>query len=169
MLTAPVGSATPATIFPGIGLTCHFIAGVTSVNPELPGPRAVAKFVGTSINTSRQLFPNAIGYLCHHDLAAVLTSEIHTVLAPEAANGYNDAGVRYIRPVCRDFVLGGRTAFRLCVHHPEDSKRRQQTSLKSSFGYRPVEIVDSLIGAEAKRAQLQQREQLIAPRISLVP
>jgi hypothetical protein len=58
MLRAPVGSATPVTsdrsTFPGIGLTCHFIAGARSVIPELPGPRTVAKYVGRSINNSRQ-------------------------------------------------------------------------------------------------------------------
>jgi hypothetical protein len=54
----PVGSAMPNTMdkstFPGIGLTCHFIAGDTSENPELPRPRTVAKYVGISICSSRQ-------------------------------------------------------------------------------------------------------------------
>src|SRR3984893_5357979 len=58
MSTAPVGSAMPNTkdksTFPGIGLTCHFIAGDTSENPELPRPRTVAKYVGTSSSSSRQ-------------------------------------------------------------------------------------------------------------------
>jgi len=40
--------------FPGIGLTCHFTAGATSENPELPGPRMFAKYVGISSNSSRQ-------------------------------------------------------------------------------------------------------------------
>jgi hypothetical protein len=31
-------------IFPGIGLTCHFLAGATFENPELPGPRTFAKY-----------------------------------------------------------------------------------------------------------------------------
>src|SRR5258708_16278440 len=58
MSTAPVGSAMPNTrdksIFPGIGLTCHFTAGATSENPELPGARMFAKYVGTSTSSSRQ-------------------------------------------------------------------------------------------------------------------
>src|ERR1700681_1883831 len=58
MSTAPVGSATPKTTdkstFPGIGLTCHFIAGATSENPELPGLRVFAKYVGRSNSSSRQ-------------------------------------------------------------------------------------------------------------------
>src|SRR5580700_6559782 len=58
MSAAPVGSASPATkdksILPGIGLTCLFIAGAISENPELPGARTFAKYVGRSISSSRQ-------------------------------------------------------------------------------------------------------------------
>src|SRR5260221_14361579 len=58
MSAAPVGSAMPNTrdksIFPGIGLTCHFTAGATSETPELPGARMFAKYVGTSTSSSRQ-------------------------------------------------------------------------------------------------------------------
>ena len=57
-LGIPKGSATPNTrdksIFPGIGLTCRFIAGATFENLELPGPRTFAKHVGRSNSSSRQ-------------------------------------------------------------------------------------------------------------------
>src|ERR1700694_4257426 len=39
---------------PGIGLTCHLIAGATSEKPELPGARTFAKYVGRSSSSSRQ-------------------------------------------------------------------------------------------------------------------
>src|ERR1700759_5708131 len=47
MALVPVGSPAPnvaeRSIFPGIGLICHLIAGTTSVNPELSGARSAAK------------------------------------------------------------------------------------------------------------------------------
>src|SRR3984893_6420240 len=59
----PVGNATPNTaersIFPGIGLICHFSAGATSEKPEPSGPRTFAKYVGTSTSTSRQVAMHA--------------------------------------------------------------------------------------------------------------
>src|ERR1700687_6045157 len=40
--------------FPGMGLTCHLIAGATLENPELPGALMFAKYVGRASNSSRQ-------------------------------------------------------------------------------------------------------------------
>jgi len=54
------------SIFPGIGLTCHFSAGATSEKPEFPGPLRFAKYVGRSTSSSKQgAIPNAIGCLNH--------------------------------------------------------------------------------------------------------
>jgi hypothetical protein len=57
-----------------------------------------------------------------------LASEIHTVLALEAASGYDDAGVGYIRPVRFDFIFSGRTAVGTSTDCTENSERRQQQS-----------------------------------------
>src|SRR5258708_31814537 len=58
MSAAPVGSAMPNTrdksLFPRTRMTCRFTAGATSENPELPGARMFAKYVGTSTSSSRQ-------------------------------------------------------------------------------------------------------------------
>jgi len=54
----PVGSpalnVVERSIFPGTGLFCHLIAGITFVNPEFSEPRTAAKYVGRSTSTSNQ-------------------------------------------------------------------------------------------------------------------
>src|SRR5229473_4706574 len=66
---------------------------------------------------------------------AVPSADIHSVLALKTARGHDEAGVRDIRPVRCDFVLGGRTTLRLCVHRAEYRNRRQQTDLESSSAH----------------------------------
>ena len=132
MLTAPVGKATPDTndrsIFPGIGLICHFRAGVTSGNPDLPGPLTGARELGRSINISRHdaipkrhrvFVPSMI-------LTAVPTPEVHPVLALKAAKRNDQAGVCYIRPVSRDFVLRGWTSIGARIDRRKRRERRHQ-------------------------------------------
>src|SRR5258707_15409694 len=63
------GSATPNTrdksIFPGIGLTCHFIAGATFETLSFP---ALGRLQSTSVDPTvapdRALLPSAIGCSC---------------------------------------------------------------------------------------------------------
>jgi hypothetical protein len=138
-------NTTDKSIFPGIGLTCHFIAGATSENPELPDPRTFAEYVGTSSSSSRQgaipkrhrLFVPSMVRLRSRAL------KFHPVLTLKAAHGHDQAGVRDIRPVRRDFILGGWTGVRLCVDRTEDRKRGQPTCLESSFGHGNLDRSDS--------------------------
>jgi hypothetical protein len=69
---------------------------------------------------------------------AVPSAEIHPILTLKTAHRHDEAGVRDIQPVRRDFVLGGRTSVRPWVDRAENRKRRQQTYLESAFGHGPV-------------------------------
>jgi hypothetical protein len=57
MALLPVGSPTPSVAersnFPGAGLICHLIAGVTLLKPAGSEPSTGAKYVGMSRSTSR--------------------------------------------------------------------------------------------------------------------
>jgi hypothetical protein len=83
---------------------------------------------------------------------AVPSAEIHPILTLKTAHRHDEAGVRDIQPVRRDFVLGGRTSVRPWVDRAENRKRRQQTYLESSFGHRLAidEIVAFRIGQKRR-------------------
>lgn len=81
----------------------------------------LTEFFRPSDSTTRSNSQAPTGIRFVNDLTAVLTSEVLSVLALEAANAHEKAGVRYVRPVGRNFILDCRTAFSLCVCHREDN------------------------------------------------
>jgi hypothetical protein len=123
----------------------------------------VARQIKQYLQTGRN--SEAPSGVCAIDKSAAVTgTEIHPVLTLQAAHGHNEAGVRDIRPIRRDFVFGGWTRVSLGVNRAKDRVCPQQTYLESSFRHgRPNEVLFSDI--DLTGARLQKTEQPALPRI----
>src|SRR5258706_4353784 len=64
---------------------------------------------------------------------AIAGTEIHPVLTLKTAHRHDEAGVRDVRPIRRDFIFRGWTRVRLCVDRAEECAGPKQTYLESSF------------------------------------
>jgi len=94
--------------------------------------RNVGRHIQQQLQTGRNSeTPSRVGAI--DKPAAVPGADIHPVLALKTAHGHDQAGVRDIRPVRRDFSFRGWTGVRLCVDRAEDRVRPKQEYLESSF------------------------------------